>query len=128
MRLRGVRTWLVIAALNGALAVAFGAFAAHGLSQQLDVHALSIFETGARYHMYHTLAMGLAALAMQSNGARAATWSAALFLIGIILFSGSLYALAMTGQRAFAFVTPVGGVSFLAGWVLLALAAWRSKA
>jgi uncharacterized membrane protein YgdD (TMEM256/DUF423 family) len=128
MRLRGVRLWLVIAALNGALAVAFGAFAAHGLSQQLDAHALGVFETGARYHMYHALAMGLAALAMQGTGARAATWSAALFLTGIILFSGSLYALALTDLRAFAFVTPVGGVSFLAGWVLLALAAWRSKA
>ncbi len=127
MRLR-VRLWLVIAALNGALAVAFGAFAVHGLSQQLDAHALAIFETGARYHMYHALAMGLAALAMQGKAARTATWSAALFLAGIVLFSGSLYALADTGERIFAFVTPVGGVSFLAGWVLLALAAWRSKA
>ena len=126
MRLR-VRIWLVIAALNGALAVAFGAFAAHGLSQQLDAHALGIFETGARYHMYHALAMGLAALAKQSAGARAAAWSAVLFLTGIILFSGSLYALALTGQRLFAFVTPVGGVSFLAGWIMLGLAAWRSK-
>jgi len=127
MRLR-VRLWLVIAALNGALAVAFGAFAAHGLSQQLDAHALGIFETGARYHMYHALAMGLAALAMQGKAARTATWSAALFLAGIVLFSGSLYALAITGERVFAFVTPVGGVSFLAGWVLLALVAWRIKA
>jgi uncharacterized membrane protein YgdD (TMEM256/DUF423 family) len=127
MRLR-VRLWFVIAALNGALAVAFGAFAAHGLSQQLDTHALGIFETGARYQMYHALAMGLAALAMQTKAARTATWSACLFLAGIILFSGSLYALAVTGERMFAFVTPVGGISFLAGWVLLALAAWRSKA
>jgi len=127
MRLR-VRLWLVIAALNGALAVAFGAFAAHGFSQRLDTHALGIFETGARYHMYHALAMGLAALAMQTKAARTATWSAALFLAGIVLFSGSLYALAVTGERIFVFVTPVGGVSFLAGWVLLALAAWRSKA
>jgi len=127
MRLR-VRLWLVIAALNGALAVAFGAFAAHGLSQRLDSHALGIFETGARYHMYHALAMGLAALAMQTKAARTATWSAAFFLAGIVLFSGSLYALAVTGERMFAFVTPIGGVSFLAGWVLLALAAWRSKA
>jgi uncharacterized membrane protein YgdD (TMEM256/DUF423 family) len=127
MRLR-VRIWLVIAALNGALAVAFGAFAAHGLSQQLDAHALGIFETGARYHMYHALAMGLAALTMQGAAARTARWSAALFLIGIILFSGSLYTFAMSGERMFAFVTPIGGVSFLAGWVLLALAAWRSKA
>jgi uncharacterized membrane protein YgdD (TMEM256/DUF423 family) len=78
--------------------------------------------------MYHALAMGLAALAMQTKAARTATWSAALFLAGIVLFSGSLYALAVTSERLFAFVTPVGGASFLAGWVLLALAAWRSKA
>jgi uncharacterized membrane protein YgdD (TMEM256/DUF423 family) len=123
-----VRVWLVIAALNGALAVLAGAFAVHGLSQQLDAHALGIFETGARYHMYHALAIGLAALAMPSIASRTATWSAALFLTGIILFSGSLYAFAMTGERVFAFVTPFGGVSFLAGWILLALAAWRSKA
>ncbi|MEI9929189.1 MAG: DUF423 domain-containing protein [Rhizomicrobium sp.] len=123
-----MRLWLVIAALNGALAVAAGAFAVHGLSQQLNAHALGIFETGARYHMYHALAMGLAALAMQGRAARAATWSAALFLTGIVLFSGSLYGFAVTGERAFAFVTPFGGVSFLAGWILLALAAWRSKA
>jgi len=127
MRLR-VRLWLVIAALNGAMAVAFGAFAAHGLSQQLDSQAIGIFETGARYHMYHALAMGLAALAIQGKAVRTATWSAALFLAGIVLFSGSLYALAVTGERIFAFVTPAGGVSFLVGWVLLALAAWRSKA
>src|ERR1700744_123075 len=104
MRVRSVRIWLVIAALNGALAVAFGAFAAHGLSQQLNAHALGIFETGARYHMYHALAMGLAALAMQGKAARTATWSASLFLTGIVLFSGSLYALAVTGERMFAFV------------------------
>jgi len=128
MWLRGVRIWLVIAALNGALAVLAGAFAVHGLSQELDARALGIFETGARYHMYHALAMGLVALTMQGAATRAATWSAALFLTGIILFSGSLYAFAMTGERVFAFVTPIGGVSFLAGWLLLALAAWRSKA
>ncbi len=123
-----VRIWLVIAALNGALAVLAGAFAVHGLSQQLDAYALGIFETGARYHMYHALAIGLAALAMPSTASRTATWSAALFLAGIILFSGSLYAFAMTGERVFALVTPFGGVSFLAGWILLALAAWRTKA
>ncbi|MEI9929020.1 MAG: DUF423 domain-containing protein [Rhizomicrobium sp.] len=87
MRLR-VRIWLVIAALNGALAVALGAFAAHGLSQQLDAHALGIFETGARYHMYHALAMGLAALTMENTSARTATWSAALFLGALSSFPG----------------------------------------
>ena len=117
-----VNIWLVIAAANGALAVAVGAFAAHGLSERLSAQALATFETGARYHMYHALAMGLAAIGLRG---RAATRSAGLFLIGIVLFCGSLYLLALTGQRAFAFVTPVGGLAFLAGWILLAAAAAR---
>jgi len=116
-----MRVWLSIAAINGALAVAFGAFAAHELAGRLDAHALSTFETGARYHMYHALAMGLAALAMQGAAARSAKWSAILFLFGIFLFCGSLYFLALTGMHASAFVAPFGGVSFLAGWVLLAI-------
>lgn len=116
-----MKAWLAAAAINGFLAVAAGAFAAHGLSTRLDAHAQTIFETGARYHMYHALAMGLSAMAR----ARAASW---FFLIGIVLFSGSLYALALTGERAFAFVTPLGGVSFLIGWAALAWAALREKA
>jgi uncharacterized membrane protein YgdD (TMEM256/DUF423 family) len=93
----------------------------------LDDGALGVFETGARYHMYHALAMGLAALTMHDGATRTAKWSAILFMSGIALFSGSLYLLALTGLRAFAFVTPFGGVSFLAGWVLLAIAAMRIK-
>jgi uncharacterized membrane protein YgdD (TMEM256/DUF423 family) len=126
VRLR-VRTWLTVAAVNGGLAVALGAFAAHGLSQRLDPRALSLFETGARYQMYHALAIGLCAFALQSPAKRAAIWAASLFLVGVALFSGSLYALALTGWRAIGFVTPVGGVLLLAGWALLALAAWRLK-
>jgi uncharacterized membrane protein YgdD (TMEM256/DUF423 family) len=122
-----VRIWLFIAAINGAFAVALGAFAVHGLSGRLDARALDIFETGARYHMYHALAMGLASLAMQAAATRAAKWSAMLFLSGIVLFSGSLYLLVLTGSRTFAFVTPFGGVCFLAGWVFLAIAATRIK-
>ena len=126
MRLR-MRVWLVTAAINGALAVAMGAFAAHGLTGRLDPHGLEIFETGARYHMYHALAMGLSALAMQDAAMRAAKWSAFLFLFGIVAFSGSLYLLALTNFRFLVFVTPFGGISFLAGWVLLAIAATRIR-
>jgi len=110
------RTWLGIAAINGALAVLAGAFAVHGLRAHLSLDALSIFETGARYHMYHALAMGLAALVPARRAAIA-------FLAGIILFSGSLYVLALTGSIAMALVTPIGGICFVAGWLLLA---WRS--
>jgi len=117
--------WLTVAAINGALAVAFGAFAAHGLRGRLDPHALELFETGARYHMYHALAMGLSALALRGAARGPAQVSAILFLAGIVLFSGSLYLLAVTGFRPVAMVTPVGGLCFLAGWVVLAYAGTR---
>ncbi|HEX4079451.1 MAG TPA: DUF423 domain-containing protein [Rhizomicrobium sp.] len=114
--------WLFVAALNGFVAAAAGAFGAHGLQGRLDAQALAIFETGARYQMYHALAIGLAALALRSGAAQLAC---ALFLAGIILFSGSLYLLALTGAHAFGFVTPFGGLAFLAGWATLAWAAMR---
>jgi uncharacterized membrane protein YgdD (TMEM256/DUF423 family) len=117
-----MNNWLCIAAVNGALAVLCGAFAVHGLQGRLDAHALEIFQTGARYHMVHALAMGLAAL----SGRPGARWAAGLFLAGIVLFSGSLYALALTGVIEFAFVTPVGGLAFVAGWIALAFAARRT--
>ena len=117
-----MNVWLAIAGLNGALAVASGAFAAHGLQGRIDAHALGVFETGARYHMYHALAMGLAALAMRGAAAQPAQYAAVFFLGGILLFSGSLYILALTDVRAVAIVTPLGGVAFLIGWALLAYA------
>lgn len=115
-----MRVWLVIAALNGFVAVAAGAFGAHALQNRLDPHALQVFETGARYQMYHALAIGLAAFAVRDEAAIPATIAAALFLAGIVLFSGSLYLLALTGTRAFGLVTPFGGLSFLLGWAALA--------
>ena len=95
------------------------------LRAALDAHALEIFETGARYHMYHALAMGLAAFAMRANApAKIAAW---FFLAGIVLFCGSLYLLALTGEHAFGFVTPFGGLAFMIGWLALAWAALRMK-
>ncbi len=119
--------WLLVAAINGALAVAFGAFAAHGLQGRLDAHALEIFETAARYQMYHALAIGLAAFAIRDAAAGAAATACAFFLGGILLFCGSLYLLALTGARPLAFVTPFGGLGFIIGWCALALAATRLK-
>ena len=119
--------WLFVAAVNGALAVAAGAFATHGLQARLDPHALQLFETGARYHMYHALALGLASLAMRDLAATPAVTAAGFFLAGILLFSGSLYLLALTGSKLFAMVTPFGGVCFLIGWGFLAFAATRLK-
>lgn len=117
--------WLPVAAINGALAVALGAFAAHGLRGKIDAHALELFETGARYQMYHALAIGLSALGMKGMAQQPAQYAAALFLLGIILFSGSLYALALTGTRTLAIATPFGGLSFLIGWGVLAYAGTR---
>ena len=119
-----MNVWLLIAAINGALAVAFGAFGAHGLQGRIDAHAIEIFETGARYHMYHALAIGLAALAVRQGAASTpASVAAGFFLVGIVLFSGSLYLLALTGARSLGFVTPFGGLAFLIGWIALAWAA-----
>lgn len=120
-----MRTWLMIAAINGALAVLCGAFAAHGLKARLPPDMVEVFDTGARYHLAHALAMGLAALAASGPAAKRAQRAAALFLAGIVLFSGSLYLLALTGASAFGFVTPLGGLAFIAGWIMLGAAALK---
>ncbi len=119
MRMNG---WLLVAAISGFFAVAIGAFGAHSLSGALSAAMMSVFATAALYHMFHSLAMGLAAV---SERGRPANVAAALFLAGIILFSGSLYLLVLTGMRGFGFATPVGGVCFLAGWAALGYAAWK---
>ena len=117
-----MRAWLGIAAINGGLAVLLGAFAAHGLKARLTPDMLAVFETGARYHMYHALAMGLAALAPDTRFTRLA---GILFLAGIVLFCGSLYLLAFGFPLGI--VTPFGGLAFMAGWVALAVSAFRKK-
>jgi uncharacterized membrane protein YgdD (TMEM256/DUF423 family) len=117
------RTFLLAGAIAGLIAVAFGAFGAHGLRGRLTPDMLAVFETGVRYHMYHALALLLtAALAPRMPGKAivAAGW---LFVGGIVLFSGSLYVLAVTGVTALGAITPIGGVAFLAGWAALAIAA-----
>jgi uncharacterized membrane protein YgdD (TMEM256/DUF423 family) len=120
-----MKRWLVVAALLGGLAVVMGAFAAHGLRPILSERMLATFETGARYQMYHALAIGLAAFAMRGRAARLANIAAALFLTGVLLFSGSLYLLAFTGMTSLGMITPIGGLSFIAGWAALALAALK---
>ena len=117
--------WLLIAAVNGGLAVVCGAFAAHGLQGRIDAEALGVFETGARYHMYHALAIGLAAFAMRDAAAGAAATACAFFLVGILLFSGSLYLMAGLGWSRLGFVTPLGGVSLLIGWACVMRAGWK---
>lgn len=111
-----------LAALLALLGVALGAFGAHGLKGRLDASLLQAFETGVRYQLYHALALlyvGERAGRAAHSGFRLAGW---LFVAGVVLFSGSLYALALTGERLWGAVTPVGGACFLAGWLLLARA------
>ena len=121
-----MRPFLALGAASAALAVAAGAFGAHALRARLDARALEIWETAARYQMYHALALVLVAILLMkgatgNTGAlRIAGWA---FVAGTVLFSGSLYALALTGVTKLGAVTPLGGVAFIAGWVALARAA-----
>ncbi len=119
-----VRVFFALGALLGFLAVALGAFGAHALGTRLPPDRLAIYETGVRYQMYHALALLAAAWACERFGAPAgaAGWA---FVAGIVIFSGTLYALAFGAPRWLGAVTPVGGVCFLAGWLLLAWSAVR---
>lgn len=113
--------FLVLASVNGFLAVALGAFAAHGLKNSLTPDLLATFQTGVQYHMYHALALfGVGILALYYPTQSAVRLSGYLFLAGIVIFSGSLYVLSLTGIRWLGAITPIGGVAFLAGWALLA--------
>jgi uncharacterized membrane protein YgdD (TMEM256/DUF423 family) len=110
------------------LAVAAGAFGAHALRPRLAPEALAVFETAARYQMYHALALVACGLGPRRSNPRPVAWAAALFVAGIVLFSGSLYLLALTGWRALGMVTPLGGAAWLVGWAALAIAALRADA
>jgi uncharacterized membrane protein YgdD (TMEM256/DUF423 family) len=115
-------TFTLIGAIFGFLGVAFGAFGAHALKRRLSPEMLAAFETGVRYQMYHTLALLLVAAAMGRIGpVPFLSFSGWFFVAGIILFSGSLYLLALTGARFFGAITPIGGVLFLIGWAILAV-------
>jgi len=120
------RILAALGAASGFVGVAAGAFGAHGLKARLPADLLATFETGVRYQMYHALALLAVAWAVTrwagSSLPAAAGW---LFVAGTVLFSFSLYLLALTGQRWLGAITPLGGVAFVAGWVCLALAAWR---
>lgn len=121
------RTWLLLGALNGLLAVAAGAFGAHGLEGRVAETELAAFRTAASYQMYHALALLGVAWRAESAGEHTslavAGWS---FLIGMFLFCGSLYVLGITASRALVWVTPLGGMAFMAGWAALGWSALRT--
>lgn len=119
------RIFFALGAIAAFIGVGLGAFAAHGLRNRLDPAMLATFEIGVRYHMYHALALlGVAWACTRWPG----TWTNAsgwLFVAGILIFSGTLYALALTGVRWLGAITPLGGLAFLAGWICLAWGAYK---
>ncbi|MGF1715654.1 DUF423 domain-containing protein [Photobacterium chitinilyticum] len=117
---------LLFATLSGAIAVALGAFAAHGLKAQLAPYLLDVFKTGVQYQAWHSLALLGCGIWARIMPTKAVLYAALFFAVGILLFSGSLYALALTGIKWFGPVTPMGGICFIIGWVALAVSAWRS--
>lgn len=119
--------WVTAGALSAAIAVGLGAFAAHGLKGKLPDASLDAFEVGVRYHLVHSLGVILIGILAGRWRSRATTAAGALLLTGIVLFSGGLYVWSLTGIRAVVHIVPVGGVSFLAGWVFLGIAGARQS-
>lgn len=120
------KLFITLASLSGMLAVIFGAFGAHALKGKLDDQALKVFETAVQYHFYHTFALlvvGVIALSQpQTVLLKSSGW---LFVIGILVFSGSLYLLSLTGVRWLGAITPLGGLALIAGWACLAATGWK---
>lgn len=120
--------WAAIGAALMFLTVAFGAFGAHMLKDRIPADRLEVFQTGVTYQGMHALAILLVACLASRMSMRAAKFASALFLVGIVVFSGSLYALALSGQRWLGAITPLGGVCFLAAWALLAISLAKAPA
>lgn len=123
--------WVILGSISAFLGVCAGAFGAHALSSKLDARSLSIFQTGAQYQMYHALALiGLGVwinCLPQSSSTGTPDWIGYAFLMGILLFSGSLYALSISGIKFLGAITPIGGVSFLLAWLGFAWQAWKTS-
>ncbi|EMJ98009.1 DUF423 domain-containing protein [Leptospira alstonii] len=124
---RKQRKLLLLSSLSGFLGVALGAFGAHSLKSILSPEMLVIYETGNRYHLIHSIPPLILTLTGYVNNSRLVWISSILFLAGILIFSGSLYVLAITGIKILGAITPLGGVSFLIAWTLLGFSAIRSK-
>lgn len=120
------RQLIILAALNMIAAVGAGAFGAHGLKQMISADLLAVWQTGVLYHLIHALGLFIVALLTARYGASLFTTAGIIMFVGIVLFSGSLYILALTGTRWLGIVTPIGGVAFLVSWALVAWATWRA--
>ncbi len=119
------RLFLVLGTIAGGSAVILGAFAAHGFKDRLEPRLLAAFHTGVEYQFYHALALLAVGILLLHAQQRLLIWAGGAFALGIVLFSGSLYVMALTGMRGFGVVTPVGGLSFILGWILLLMAIVR---
>ncbi len=120
------RTWVIAGCISGALAVIFGAFGAHALAERLTEKALATYHTGAQYQVYHALALlGLGVWATQNPRSNTSI-TGLCWVIGTLLFSGSLYALALSGIKVLGAITPFGGVLFIVGWISFAFQAWKA--
>lgn len=114
-----MRTILTVAAISGLIAVSLGAFGAHVLKGIISPEMLEVYKTGVQYQFYHTFALLAVGILMNFNQSKTLTWSAYLFTTGIILFSGSLYLMAFTGVKGLGIITPFGGITWIAAWILL---------
>ncbi|GIU09573.1 membrane protein [Shewanella sp. c952] len=119
--------FLLLAALSGFMAVALGAFGAHGLKNVASAEMIAIFNLGVEYQFYHTFALIAVAFAGHWLKSRLLDWAGYLFMLGIVLFSGSLYLYALLGTKWTGPITPLGGVCFLLGWLFIAVAVWRNR-
>ena len=116
---------LLIASISGAIAVGLGAFGAHGLKKILSPEMLEVYKTGVLYHFIHTLALVAVALLLEKADSNILHWGGYLFFAGILLFSGSLYVLSITGIKVLGAITPFGGLAFMGGWICLAVYAYK---
>ena len=125
------KTFLITAALLGALTVALGAFGSHGLKDKVNDYTLGIFETAVKYQFYHVFALLAAAILFQQFGNTWMLWSGRLFIAGIVIFCGSLYTLTFflannnETMKWLGAITPLGGVCFISGWICMAVAVWK---
>jgi uncharacterized membrane protein YgdD (TMEM256/DUF423 family) len=120
-------SWIALSAFSGLVAVGLGAFGGHGLRSLVTPEMLAVWRTGVEYQLFHTLAMLALALAPTSAASALRRWPLRLWAAGILLFSGSLYVMVLSGTRAVGIVTPIGGSCFMAGWLLLVWAAWSRR-
>ncbi|QLE86334.1 MULTISPECIES: DUF423 domain-containing protein [Shewanella] len=119
--------FLLLASLSGFIAVALGAFGAHGLKRIASPEMIAIFNLGVEYQFYHTFALIAVAFAGHWLTSRLLAWAGYLFIAGMVLFSGSLYLYALLGTKWTGPITPLGGVCFLLGWLFIAVAVWRNR-